>query len=421
MEAYLDPRVRGLESSPTVAINERSDALRRGGRNICKLGLGQSPFPVPPSVVEALRVNAACKDYLPVRGLAALREAVAAYHRRSIGMAATAEDVIIGPGSKELLFLLQIVFDGELIVPTPAWVSYAPQARICGRRVTYLHSRFEDGWKLTPSLLDTHCRTHDGPRVLILNYPSNPTGCTYTADELADLAETARRYRVIVLSDEIYGEIHHRGEHASIARAYPEGTIVSSGLSKWCGAGGWRLGTFTFPSALRPLLDAIASVASETYTSTSAPIQFAAITAFQGGIEIERYLARARRILGALGGAVTERLVRAGARVAPPDGAFYVFPDFGPLSERLRRRAIDTSDELCARLLEETGVAILPGAPFGRSPEELTARLAWVDFDGPKAMAAVEAGAQIDPAFLDRHCGAVLEAVDRIAAWLGAT
>jgi len=94
--------------------------------------------------------------------------------------------------------------------------------------------------------------------------------------ELEELAAVARRFGVILLSDEIYGQLHHQGAHVSVARFYPEGTIISSGLSKWCGAGGWRLGTFTFPGELRWLLDAMASVASETYTSTCAPIQYAA-------------------------------------------------------------------------------------------------------------------------------------------------
>src|SRR5688572_872258 len=132
--ARIDERVRGMEPSPTVAINEQSDALRRRGVDVVKLGLGQSPFPVPNAVVEALRANARAKEYLPVKGLFEARDAVAQYHRRRTGISYSADDVLIGPGSKELMFLLQVVFDGVLVIPTPAWVSYAPQARIVGRR-----------------------------------------------------------------------------------------------------------------------------------------------------------------------------------------------------------------------------------------------------------------------------------------------
>lgn len=418
----LNLRVRGLKKSPTVAINERSDALRRQGREIFKLGLGQSPFPVPAAVVRALRDNAERKDYLPVRGLPELRDAVAGYHRRTHGTRCTADDVLIGPGSKELMFLLQIVYYGDLIVPTPAWVSYAPQARIVGREVQFLDTEAGNGWRLTPDQLEALCgEDPERPRIVVLNYPNNPSGTTYTSAELEALAEVARRFHVIVLSDEIYAELHHRGEHVSIERFYPDGTIVSSGLSKWCGAGGWRLGTFAFPAPLRWLLDAMEAVASETYTSTSAPIQYAAVTAFQGGPEIEAYLGRARKILRALGEALVGVLRGAGVQVAAPDGAFYLFPDFGPLAGRLRERGITTSAALCERLLEEAGVAILPGSAFGRPAGELTARLAYVNFDGAGALAAAETlplDQPIGKDFLRRHCAATLESVERLGAWL---
>ncbi|MDR7513138.1 MAG: pyridoxal phosphate-dependent aminotransferase, partial [Armatimonadota bacterium] len=283
----LNLNVRGLKPSPTLAIQAECEALARQGRRVLRLGLGQSPFPVPEPVVETLRANAHRKEYLDVRGLQALREAVAEYHRRRHGVPCAPDDVLVAPGSKELMFLLQVAYYGELVVPTPAWVSYVPQAQIVGRRVTLLPlAGRADGWRLQPGRLEALCAEDpDRPRILILNYPSNPTGVTFSADELASIAEVARRYRIVVLSDEIYGELHHQGRHVSIARYYPEGTIISGGLSKWCGAGGWRLGTFAFPPAMAPLRDAMAAIASETYTSTSAPIQYAAVRAFQGGLE----------------------------------------------------------------------------------------------------------------------------------------
>ena len=133
----INLNVRGMKASATVAINELSDELRRQGRTIYKLGLGQSPFPVPAPVVESLRQNAHQKDYLPVRGLRSLRDAVADYHARRDNVQRTGDDVLIGPGSKELMFLLQLVFYGDLIIPSPSWVSYAPQAQIIGRQMGY--------------------------------------------------------------------------------------------------------------------------------------------------------------------------------------------------------------------------------------------------------------------------------------------
>ena len=418
----LNLNVRGIPQSATLAINEKSNTLRKEGRTIFKLGLGQSPFPVPAPVVEELKVNAYQKDYLPVKGLPQLREAVAEYHCRVNGTSHNAEDVLIGPGSKELMFLLQFVYYGDLVIPTPSWVSYAPQAHIIGRHVRWIKTQAENDWKLTAEELIEHCKDDPlKPRIVILNYPANPTGVTYSIEELKKIASVAKEHKLILLSDEIYGELHHKGKHISIAKYYPEGTIISGGLSKWCGAGGWRIGTFTFPSSLRWLLDAMAAVASETFTSTSAPIQYAAVRAYRGGTEIEKYLWDTRHILEKLGTRIARQLKDAGISVSMPQGAFYLFPDFKPFRELLRTRGIVNSLQLCETLLEDTGVAILPGIAFGRPPEELTARLAYVDFDGVKALAAVQqmrSHKEINDEYLDRYCAATLEAVDLICAWL---
>ncbi len=419
-EVHINLNIRGMKPSATVAINERCNELLKEGREIFKLGLGQSPFPVPGVVVDELKANAWQKDYLPVRGLRLLREAVADYHRRGEGSAATHDDVLIGPGSKELMFLLQLVYYGDILIPTPAWVSYAPQAKIIGRNVDFLPTNPANDWSMTAAQLADHCAEDPGrPRLVVLNYPSNPTGRTYTAEMLEEIAVVAKQYRLLILSDEIYGELHHEGKHVSISRYYPQGTIISSGLSKWCGAGGWRLGTFTFPRQLRWLLDAMASVASETYTSTSAPIQYAAVRAFRGGTEIERYLWRVRRVLKSLGNWIADKFNAAGIRTLAPQGAFYLFPDFGPLRDNLSKRGITGSASMCEKLLEATGVAILPGDDFGRAKDELTARLAYVDFDGARALSILETdeNVQIDENFLATHCPNVANATRRICEW----
>ncbi len=422
LDVHLNLNVRGLKPSATVGINERCDAMRREGRQVYKLGLGQSPFPVPRPVIEELRANAHQKAYLPVMGLESLREAVSEYYTRTQGLNCTADNVLIGPGSKELMFLLQLVYYGDLVIPTPAWVSYAPQAHIIGRKVRFLRTSSENGWRLSPRELADLCMEDQGrPRIVVFNYPSNPTGQTYKFDELQDLARVARKHRVVLLSDEIYGELHFKGQHVSIARFYPEGTIVSSGISKWCGAGGWRLGTFMFPSSLGWLRDAMAAVASETYTTTSAPIQYAAVRAFQGGLRIERYLWYSRKVLSALGRWIATQLQEAGVEVDRPKGAFYLFPDFEPLREKLRPRGVTTGSELCESILKDTGVAFLPGVEFGRPDDELTARLAFVDFDGARALAAAEVQPKdrpLDEAFLRTYCVQVVTAVERLCAWL---
>ncbi len=418
----LNLNVRGLSQSATLLINERSNELIKQGKTVYKLGLGQSPFPVPEIVTEALRQNAHQKAYLPVRGLPELRQAIAEFNYRRQGIKCTADDIIIGPGSKELIFILQLVYYGELIIPTPSWVSYSPQARIAGRHVTWVSTKEENDWRLTPEKLDLICRSDpDRPRVVILNYPSNPTGSTYPKTRLKKLADVARKYNIILISDEIYGLTEFSGEHVSIAQYYPEGTIVSSGLSKWAGAGGWRLGTFTFPKELRWLQDAMAIVASETFTSTSAPIQYASITAFKDHPEIDLYLKHTRRILKALGTYVYSKLRAKHVTLPAPQGGFYLFPNFEFYREKLAKNGVLTSFELCENLLKETGVAILPGTEFGRPVDELTSRLAFVDFDGDSVLKfAMEEDSDkpIDEVFLKEHCSKMVKATNLMIEWL---
>lgn len=418
----LSLKVRGLTESATLAINNQSNQLIRQGKHVYRLGLGQSPFPVPEVVQKALRQNSHQKDYLPVQGLQALREAVAKFHSKHDGTHFNADSVLIGPGSKELMFLLQVCYYGDLVVPTPCWVSYSPQAQIVGRQVVSIPTSFENEWHLQPDNLRQLCEQDPGrPRLVILNYPGNPEGGTYSQKTLKEIAEVAREYDIIILSDEIYGKLTHSGEHVSIARYYPEGTIVSSGLSKWCGAGGWRLGTFTFPESLKWLQNVMAAVASETYTSTSAPIQYAAVRAFEGGIAIERYLAHSRRILARLGEWSASRLRDVGARIIAPKGAFYLFPDFTPIADKFIKNQILTSPELCRRALDETGVAFLPGKAFGRPDEELTVRIAYVDFDGAQALTASELiplDQDIGPDFIDFYCHNTKTGIDLLCSWI---
>jgi aspartate aminotransferase len=420
----LNLNIRGLGQSATIAINDISRRRQEEGLQVYRLGLGQSPFPVPRPVVNALKHHAHEKDYLPAKGLPALRQAVADYHRRHDGVELSAEHVLIGPGSKELMFLLQLVYYGELVVATPCWVSYVPQANIIGRRVRLIPTRYEDKWRLTAQQFEKFCQWEEDdlrPRILLMNYPGNPEGCTYSSRELEQIADVARRYQVVLLSDEIYGQLHHKGTHVSVARYYPEGTIISSGLSKWCGAGGWRLGTFAFPRELDWLCESMAAVASETFTSVSAPIQYAAIRAFKGGTAIERYLWHSRRILSSLAQRITGVLRQGGIRVHDPLGAFYLFLDFSMVADKLSARGITDSATLCDRLLEETGVAILPGVSFNRDENELTARLAYVDFDGARALAASETtplDQDLPDDFADTYCHKVIHAVQLLVEWL---
>lgn len=418
---HLNLYIRGMKTSATLAINERSHQRLAQGHNVFKLGLGQSPFPVPASVVEDLRRHASEKDYLPVAGLPALRTAVAAYHLRQTGINRSGHDVMIGPGSKELMFLLQLVYFGDLVIPTPAWVSYAPQARMLGRRVEKLNTQPQNNWRVTPEQIEALCAADPTrPRLFILNYPSNPTGTTYSAIELEALAKVMRKYKIVVLSDEIYSELQFHNPPVSMAQYYPEGTIISAGLSKWCGAGGWRLGTFLFPEPMRWLLNAMVTAASETFTSTSAPIQYAAITAFEGNHDINRYLRHSRLILAKLGTWIHQRLQQSNIWSAEPAGGFYLFPIFASHRHQLAAKGIKNSRDFCEQLFVDTEVAMLPGSDFGRPPEELSVRLAYVDFDGANALSQVvsQPDQTLDDSFLFAHCDRVTTAINRLCDWL---
>ena len=420
-EKLLKQNITSLKPSATLAINEYSNELIKEGRKVFKLGFGQSPFPVPEEVVQALRDHAHEKDYLPVKGLAALREAVANYNRVRHGIECSAHDILIGPGSKELLYIAQLCYNSDLIIPAPGWVSYAPQAKITNKESTWIDTSSNPKKLLTASLLQEFCQKFSGREfMLILNYPSNPTGASYNELELKSLAEVARKENILILSDEIYGELMHNGQHISIAKYYPEGTIISSGLSKWCGAGGWRLGTFTFPENLHWLLDAMAVVASETFTATSTPIQYAAVKAFEFGPSLEEYVQNSRLILKAIGNYTYNELIAADIQMTTPEGGFYLFPDFENHRQRLSQKGIKTSIDLCARILEETGIALLPGVDFGLAQEVLVARLSYVDFNGKNALAYLQNNKDTDLSidFIQEYAPNMIAACKTLKKWL---
>jgi aspartate aminotransferase len=383
--------VRPVEKSQTLLLNEQQRQQETAGQEVFKFGFGQSPFPPLEAAIEALRAHAAAKDYTPVQGWPELRERVAAFHREVDALEADAAQVLIAPGSKILIYAVMAAFArADVLIAAPAWVSYAPQARLLGHDVLRVHTELAQRWRVRPGAVEEAVRRKaDGtaPTLMILNHPGNPDGQGYDEDELRALAEVCRRHRILVVSDEIYGLLHHQGRHVSLARHYPEGSIVTSGLSKWCGAGGWRLGTALLPAALRgPFQDALLGVASETYSCAAMPVQRAACVAYTWNDDTRDYLAHQRRLLARVGTWLADHLTAAGVQVHRPEGGFYLFPDFSLHVDALRRAGIGSSQALCARLMADTGVALLPGDAFGLPPEHLAARLAYVEFDGREAL-----------------------------------
>ena len=272
-------KIQNLNLSATLKINEISKKLEKEEKGIIKFGFGQSPFQVPHLVVEELKKNAHQKSYLPIQGLDELREAIAKYESKKKKENFSSDQVIVGPGSKELMFLLHICFDGEIILPAPSWVSYQPQSVIADNKFHWLETSSENNWYPTAeSIENLILKDKEKNYLLILNSPNNPSG--QVCSNLKEISEIVNKYNLIVLSDEIYSELTFNENYESIFNYCPNKVIISNGLSKWCGAGGWRLGYFLIPDRLNQLKNFMKVLASETFSAVSAPIQYAAIAAF---------------------------------------------------------------------------------------------------------------------------------------------
>jgi aspartate aminotransferase len=414
--------LRKVEKSQTLLLNEQSRRLQREGRNVYKFGFGQSPFLPPQAVIERLQSAAHLKDYSPVQGIPELREAVARFHRELDGVDIEAGEVLIAPGSKILLYAVMAAFTkADVLVPVPSWVSYIPQAQLAGHTVIKIPTLQKARWRLTPELLEKAVKSKMDahvPSILILNYPGNPDGLTYASDELAGLAAVARQHNILILSDEIYGLLNHTGSHESIARHCPDNTIITSGLSKWAGAGGWRLGVALLPKALSGAFkETLLGIASETYSCATTPVQVAACEAYRSAEAIGDYVKHQRRILSALGLACYHKLHKSGVDVCEPQGGFYLFLDFS----KLEGAGIATSEALCEKLLADTGVILLPGTAFGMEPHHLSARLAYVDFDGVKALeASKKIGLQqgLGTEYAKEYFSRTWEGIDKICEWV---
>ena len=243
MNKIIKDQIDNLKPSATLAINEESNKLKKAGKIIYKFGFGQSPFPIPDAVISALKNSANKNTYLPMQGLEELRKVIANDLNRSNGNSFKADDIVIGPGTKELMFLTQIAFNGDILLPAPSWVSYQPQAIIAKNRVYWVQTDINTNWFPTAKLIEDKIKTIKNKNLLLfLNSPNNPSGTI--CENLEEIAKIAKKYKLIVLSDEIYSRLTFDKKYLSISNFYPEGTIISSGLSKWCGAGGWRLGFF---------------------------------------------------------------------------------------------------------------------------------------------------------------------------------
>ena len=400
--------IKNLKSSSTLKINEISNKLESEGKKIYKFGFGQSPFQVPIDVIDELKNNAYQNKYLPMQGLSELRTAISKYESNKNNQNYKAENIIIGPGTKELMFLLQLLFDGDILLPTPSWVSYAPQALLGRNKVCWIETTSENNWFPTAEEIEkTILKNKDKNYLLFLNSPNNPSG--QICNNLKEISFIAKKYNILILSDEIYSELSFNKGFKSISEFYPEKTIISNGLSKWCGAGGWRLGYFIIPEALTELKNSIKNLASETFSSVSAPIQYAAIAAYNNNHN--EYINDSRSILKAVGEYVFENLKSNTISINKPQGGFYLMPEF--LIEKF-----STAEEMCSNILKETGVALLPGSDFGFSKERMITRLSFTDFNGDEFMQNVKKTKKVDMNSISKFAPKIIEGTKKLKEWV---
>jgi aspartate aminotransferase len=368
--AFLSDALNRIQPSATVAINSKAVEMKRQGQDVISLAAGEPDFDTPENVREAAirAINSGKTRYTAVDGIPELKEAVAAKFKRDNGLDVTAADCFVAAGGKQIIFnaLMATLNPGdEVIVPVPYWVSYPEIVRLCDASPVFAVADASTGFKLAPEVLEAAIT----PRTkwLILNTPSNPTGAAYTAAELRGLADVLLRYpHVHILTDDIYEVlVYDGGTFATIAGVEPkliERTLTMNGVSKSHAMTGWRIGYCTGP---KPLLAAMNKLQSQSTTNPSSISQWAAVEALngpQGFLKDWRDVFQGRRDL-----VVSGLNANTGIDCLTPEGAFYVFPSvqrlLGKTSGGGKLMATDT--DLVMALLEETGVALVPGTAFG--------------------------------------------------------
>lgn len=371
--------VTGAALSPTLAIHEEVTRRVAQGDDVLHLGFGEAGLPVHPLLREELTAAAGAGGYMPVAGEPALRQAIADYYARR-RLETRSDQIVVGPGSKAILFALLLALDGDVVLPTPAWVSYAAQARFTGKRVVQASVGGDGGGVPEPEALEDAldaARTAGlNPRILLITTPDNPTGTVASSALLRRTLCVARANGLFVISDEIYRDLVHDGAFVSAAEV-DETCAVTGGLSKSLALGGWRLGMVRLPRQNgNELLDRVCAVASEIWSCVAAPVARAARLAFEEPPELCEFVEAARMLHRDVVAAIRVPIEAAGGQCRPPAAAFYLYPDFERSRARLAERGIDSGTALAATLLDDFGIAVLPGVVFGDDDRALRFRVA---------------------------------------------
>jgi aspartate aminotransferase len=365
----ISKRAQSVSPSETLQISGRAKELSREGKSIISLSAGEPDFRTPDHICEAAieAINNGFHGYTMNTGTPELRQAICDTLQRDSGLQYKPSQIVSTNGAKQALgfSMLALLDDGdEVIIPAPHWVSYPQMAKMAGGEPVVVRTSFENNYKITPQQLEESITGHT--KLFVLCSPSNPTGACYSHEELEKLGSVLKKHPdVCIISDEIYEYIVFEAEHAGILQAAPElkeRTVVVNGFSKGFAMTGWRLGYLAAPQAVA---DAVAKIQSQETSAPSSISQKAGEAAYTGDLEavhVMRDSFKKRRDF------MVEKLnAISGVQCFKPQGAFYVYPNIAAHLDKqtLDGESIANSTDLCMYLLEEHGLAAVPGDAFG--------------------------------------------------------
>lgn len=371
--SFIAKRLQAVRPSQTKAMTAAAATLKEKGVDVITLSQGEPDFDTPAAVQRAgiAAIREGKTRYTPVAGVKPLREAIRQKLLRDNSLDYDIDQITVGCGAKQVVsnaLFASLDPGDEVIIPTPCWVSYPDMVRLAGGEPVLVECHEHFGFKLKPQ--DLEAAITPRTKWLMLNSPSNPTGAVYSEAELVALAEVLRRHpHVYILSDDIYEKlVYGATRFATMASAAPDlfdRTITINGVSKTNAMTGWRVGYGAGPIEL---IKAINVIQGQTTSHTSSISQYAAIEAIAGD---QGYVPEFRAEFEKRRNLVVERLNAArGLSCTVPDGAFYVFANCaGVLGQKTGAgRVIATDTDFAMYLLEEAGVAVVPGSGFVASP-----------------------------------------------------
>lgn len=331
---------------------------------VYNFGLGENKIPQPKIFIDNLKNYCNKKQYVSGDGIPELQEQIIKTYS---GKNYKISNILTGGGLKELLFILQLCFEGKIFHITPSWVSYSEQIKLLKKEEDLIQiiTNINDSFKILPKKLDSILsKFENDKKILILNNPCNPTGILYTPKEIFNLSKILKKHNCIVIADEIYQNINHFNEIISISEYLPELTIRGSSVSKDLACGGYRLGWITFPSELNNLYLKCKSAISSIYSCTSVPIQYALAETLKNKSEINNYFLFLNTIYKKVINIVCNLIDKTKIKYVKPNGSWYIFLNFDNYKNKLKNINIKKSTELCNHLIEKYGIISVAGEKF---------------------------------------------------------